>query len=78
VVSLAVVVLDVFSNHVPKVTLAERDDVTKALLLDRANEPLGVGIEIRTPCRQAYESDVGRAQRVSNFAVYSGSRSTMR
>jgi hypothetical protein len=47
VVALGVIVLHELAHDGVQVTLAEGNDVPQALLLDRANEPLGVGIEVR-------------------------------
>jgi hypothetical protein len=35
--------------------LAERNEVPEALVLDRANKPLGVGVQVRAPRRQAQQ-----------------------
>src|SRR5580698_726130 len=54
-VALDVVVLHELVHDGAQMTLAERNDVPKALVLDRANEPLGVGVEVRAPRRQAQQ-----------------------
>ncbi len=55
-VALGVIVLHELVHDGAQMTLAERDDVPEALPLDRANEPLGVGVEVRAPRRQAQQS----------------------
>ena len=47
-VSLAMVMLDVLVDDEAQMTLAEWDDSIETLLLDRPDEPLGIGIEIGT------------------------------
>ena len=47
VVSLTMVVLDVLVDDEAQMPLAERDDTMEALLFDRPDEPLGIGVEIR-------------------------------
>ncbi len=54
-VALGVVVLHELAHDGAQMTLAERDDVPEALALDRPNEPLGVGVEVRAPRRQAQQ-----------------------
>ena len=41
--------------------LAERDDAMETLLFDRPDEPLGVGVEIRTLRRQPDRPDTAAA-----------------
>jgi hypothetical protein len=55
VVALCVVVLDKLAEGAAQVTFAERNDVPAALLLDRANEPFGVRVQIRAAWRQPQE-----------------------
>jgi len=55
VVALRVVVLDELADDAAQMTFAERDDVAQALLLDRADEPLRVGVQIRAARRQPQE-----------------------
>ena len=43
-VSLAMVMLDVLVDDEAQMTLAEWDDSIETLLLDRPDEPLGIGI----------------------------------
>src|SRR5271170_770730 len=47
VVALGVVMLDELPDYGAQMTLAERDEVPEALLLDRANEPLRVCVQVR-------------------------------
>jgi hypothetical protein len=44
VIPFGVIVRDEFSDRSPQMTLAQWDDVAEALLLDRANEPLRIGV----------------------------------
>ena len=46
VVSLAMVVFDVLAHEETQVPFAEGDDATETLLFHRADEPLGIGVEI--------------------------------
>ena len=55
-----VIVLDVFTHDGSKVPLADRYDVTQALGLDRPDETLGVGVQVRASRRQAQQLHVGR------------------
>ena len=41
-----VVVLDVLSNDVSKLLLSEEDHLVQALVLDGADEPFGIGVEV--------------------------------
>ena len=52
VVSLTMVMLDVLVDDEAQMPLAERDDAMEALFFDRPDEPLGIGVEIRTLRRQ--------------------------
>src|SRR5580698_8677817 len=63
-VALDVVVLHELVHDGAQMTLAERNDVPKALVLDRANEPLGVGVEIRASRRQAQQLHARGSQEV--------------
>ena len=56
-VSLAMVVLDVLAHEETQVPLAEGDDTTETLLFDRADEPLGIGVEIGTLRREPNRLD---------------------
>ena len=57
VVPLSVVVLDVLSNRVAEVPFAQDHHATEALVLDRAHEALGVGVEVRASARQGHDLD---------------------
>ncbi len=56
-------------------TLAERDDTSETLLLDRADEPFSIGVEIGTLRREPNRLDTGALQdlakdpRVEGIAV---------
>jgi hypothetical protein len=57
-----VILLDVFPHDGSKMPLANRNDVTQALGLDRPDEPLGVGVQVRASRRQAQQLHVGGCQ----------------
>ena len=75
VVSLTMVMLDVLVNDEAQMPLAERDDAMEALLFDRPDEPLGIGVEIRILRRQpdwpniATRQDLAKDLRVEGIAV---------
>ena len=75
VVSLTMVMLDVLVNDEAQMPLAERDDTMEALLFDRPDEPLGIGVEIRALRRQpdrphiATRQDLAKDPRVERIAV---------
>ena len=75
VVSLTMVVLDVLVDEEAQMPLAERDDTMEALLFDRPDEPLGIGVEIRAFRRQpdwlniATHQDLAKDPRVEGIAV---------
>ena len=75
VVSLTLVMLDVLVDDEAQMPLAERDDTMEALFFDRPDEPLGIGIEIRTLRRQpdwpniATCQDLAKDPRVEGIAV---------
>ncbi len=54
-IALDVVVLYELAHDAPQVTLAQGDDVPEALVLDRADEPLGVGVQVRASAGQAQQ-----------------------
>ncbi len=62
VIALVVIVLDVFTHDGSKMPLANGHDVTQALGLDRPDETLGVGVQVRASRRQAQQLHVGRCQ----------------
>jgi hypothetical protein len=59
--AVEVVIVDELHEHSVKVLLVDDDHVIKALLSDRANEPLGDGICPRCPkrCPDASETQLG-------------------
>ena len=75
VISLTLIMLDVLVNDEPQMPLAERDDTMEALLFDRPDEPLGIGVEIRALRRQpdrphiATCQDLAKDPRVERIAV---------
>ena len=52
-VALGVVVLHEVAHDGAQMALAEGENVPQALVLDRPNEPLGVGVEVWAPRWQA-------------------------
>ena len=50
VIPLEVVVRDVFGDDLAQVPLAEGDDEPQAFLADRADEALGVRVQVRASC----------------------------
>ena len=75
VVSLTMVMLDVLVDDEAQMPFAERDDTMEALLFDRPDEPLGIGVEIRAVRRQpdrpniATCQDLAKDPRVEGIAV---------
>jgi hypothetical protein len=65
VIPLVVIVLDVFPHDGSKVPLAHRHDVTQALGLDRPDEPLGVGVQVRASRRGRRSSSTLAEARIS-------------
>ncbi len=55
--------------------LAERDDAMETLLFDRPDDPLGIGIYIRTLRRQPNRPDTAAPQNLTKDAGEEGSRS---
>ena len=62
VVSLALVVVDVLAHKETQVPFAEGDDATETLLLNRADEPLGIRVEIGTLRRETDRLDTPALQ----------------
>src|SRR5258705_300765 len=62
VIALAVVVRDVLAHRSPKVRFSDRNDLSQTFRFDRANESLGVRVQVRTPTRKPHGSDAGAAQ----------------
>ena len=62
VVSLTLIMLDVLVNDEAQMPLAERDDTMEALLFDRPDEPLGIGVEIRALRRQPDRPHIATCQ----------------
>jgi hypothetical protein len=56
-IPLPVIVLDVLDNCSAEMTFAEQDHATETLLLDRPDEPFGVGIRIRRPIGRQHDAD---------------------
>ena len=57
VIPLTVVVLDVLRNRPPEMTFAERDHAMETLVLERAHEPLRVGIRVGCLTRCLHDSE---------------------
>src|SRR5437879_448432 len=66
-VALEVIVLDEFSDRVPKMSLAEQYQFVQALALDRQHESLGEGVQVRTACRQLDAFDARAAEYVAEL-----------
>ena len=64
-IALAVVMIHVLAHRPPKVAFPNRNDLRQALRLDRSNEPLRVGVQIRAPARKPQGADAGAAQDLS-------------
>ena len=62
VVSLAMVVFYVLVDETTQMPLAERDHACETLLVDRPDEPLGIGVEIGTLRRQPNRLNTGALQ----------------
>ncbi len=55
VVALGLVVLHELAQHGAQMTFAKGNDVPEAIVPDRPNEPLGVGVQVWAPRRQAQQ-----------------------
>ena len=64
-IALRVVVLDVLTDQLSKVTFADRNDLCQAFRLDRSNESLGVGIQIRAAARELHRTHPRALERLS-------------
>src|ERR1700722_12740353 len=78
VVALGVVVLHKVAEHGAQMTFAEGDNVPEALVLDGPNEPLGVGVQVRAPRREAQQLHAGNVQQGPEVRRIEGSRSTLK
>jgi hypothetical protein len=56
-IPLAVIMRDVFGDCLSEVALADRDDSTEALFLDRSHEALRVRVRIRRPIRRLHDAN---------------------
>jgi hypothetical protein len=65
VIALALVVLDMFTDRASQVRFPDRDNLRQTLRLDRSNEPLGVGVQVRTAARKPHGAHPGRLERFS-------------
>ena len=61
-VSLVMVMFDELVDELAYMTLAKRDHATETLLFDRADEPLGIGVEIGTLRWQPNRLDTATSQ----------------
>lgn len=78
VVPLQVVVGGVLLDRQPQVPLADGDNLREALLLDRPDKPLGVGVEVGAPRGVRIDSIPADRSRARNCPPNSGSRSWIR
>ena len=62
VVSLRVIMLNVFVDRVPKMLPAEEDHSIKTLGFDRLDETFGVGVQVRTLRGKFHTADAGRRE----------------
>ena len=74
-VSLTLVMLDVLVDDEAQMPLAERDDTMEALFFDRPDEPLGIGVEIRTLRRQPDWPNIATCQNLATDPRVEGIRS---
>lgn len=61
-VALGVVVSQILADGVPQGTFAEEDHPVQALFLDRAHEPLQMGVQVRRARREQCRLDAGLLQ----------------
>ena len=57
VVAPAVVVLNILANQSSKVAFPDRNDLRQTLRLDRSDESLGMGVQIRATARELHGTD---------------------
>ena len=57
-IPLSMVMLDIFAQRPPQGALTQEDYLGQALVLDRPDPPLRVGIQVRTSCRQHERFDL--------------------
>ena len=62
-VSLVMAMFDELVDELAYMSLAKRDHATETLLFDRADEPLGIGVEIGTLRWQPNRLDTATRQR---------------
>jgi hypothetical protein len=74
VIALAVVVLDVFADHLSKVAFTDRNDLRQALRLDGSNESFGISVQIRATARELHGTHTRTLEDRLNAFVKSGSR----
>src|ERR1017187_6814942 len=63
VIPFGVIVRNEFPDRSPQMTLAQRDDVAQAFLLNRADEPLSERVQIRTASGQPQKRHARRGQK---------------
>ncbi len=65
VIPLPVIMSGVLASRFPKRPFSEEDHPVEALVLDRSDETLRVGVQVGRPVRQAYGLDIGALQKIS-------------
>ena len=73
-VSLAVVVLDVLVDEASEMILTERNHSVETLVPDRPDEPLGIGVEVGTPRREADGPDTATVEGLLEDTGVQGNR----
>ena len=77
-VSFVMVMFDELVDELAYMSLAKRDHATETLLFDRADEPLGIGVEIGTLRWQPNRLDTATRQDLAEDTRVQGSRSWIR
>ena len=78
-VSLVMVMFDELVDELAQMSLAKRNHAIETLLFDRADEPLGIGVEIGTLRWQPNRLDTATcASRIPNFLAASRIEATWR
>ena len=73
-VSLVMVVFDELVDELAHMRLAKRDHATETLLFERADEPLGIGVEIGTLRWQPNRLDTAPRQDLAEDTRVAGDR----
>jgi len=72
VVPLPVIMSGVLTSRFPKRPFPEEDHPVEAFILDRSDEPLGVGVQVGRTRRQADDLDPGALQQIDRTGRYRG------